>query len=85
MIERTPDDQLDESILGDLAALQGRGDTPVAQHRDPVGDPRHLVESVGDVDNRLSGRCVALQCAEQDVDLDGRERHRRLVKDQDPL
>ena len=55
----------------------------VAEHGDPVGDLEHLVERVGDEDDRLAVGLELAHVVEQLLDLLGDEHGRRLVQDQD--
>jgi hypothetical protein len=55
----------------------------VAEHGDPVGDLEHLVQRVGDEDDRLAVGLELAHVGEQLLDLLGDEHGRRLVEDQD--
>ena len=80
--ERVADDQLDEPVVVELADGHG-GDLPsVAEHGDAVGEFEHLVEVVGDVQDRDPTRSQAVDHLEQTLDVLPRQRRRRLVEDQ---
>ena len=74
--------------LGQLAGRDDlrvdRGDrAPGPQDRDRVGDLQHLVELVGDEQDRLALGLQLPQVGEELLDLLGHEDGRRLVEDQD--
>ena len=77
------------TIHSTSSALRRLGDRPVrdtaavAQHRHAVGDPEHLVEPVGDVEQPDAARLQAQQLVEQQVDVGGRQRRGRLVEHQE--
>ena len=55
---------------------------PVAEHGDAVGEFEHLVEMVGDVQDRDPTRSQAMDHLEEALDVLPRQRRRRLVEDQ---
>ena len=82
LVERPADQQLHQ--LGLRRVGRGdAGDPPVAHHRHPVGDLRHLLEPVRDVDDADAARAELAHDAEQPFDLADRQRRGRLVHDQD--
>ena len=84
-VEGTTDDELDQPCLGQLGPWHRPHHRAVAQDADPVGDVEHLVEAVGDVDDRLAGGGVAAEGVVEDVDLRLGERRRRLVEHEHAL
>ena len=80
--ERVADDQLDEPVVVELADGHGRDLPSVAEHGDAVGEFEHLVEVVGDVQDRDPTRSQAVDHLEQTLDVLARQRRRRLVEDQ---
>jgi hypothetical protein len=66
-----------------VGGLHGVDHLAVAEHGDPVGDLEHLVQRVGDEDDRLAVGLELAHVGEQLLDLLGDEHRRRLVQDQD--
>ena len=60
------------------------GDPAVAHHRHAVGDLRHLLQPVRDVDDADAARREPPHDREQPLDLAGGQRRGRLVHDQHP-
>ncbi len=58
-------------------------DRPVAHHRDPVGDPRHLLQPVRDVDDADAASAQLAHHGEQVLGLGRRKCRGGLVQDQD--
>ena len=65
------------------AVVIRRGDPAVAQHGHAVADRHHLVELVGDEEDRAPVRGQIADDREQAVALLRRQDRRRLVEDQD--
>ena len=65
------------AAIGTVATLPA-----VAQHRDAVGDAKHLVEPVRDIDDADAARAQPAQRAQQSLDVGFRQRRGRLVEDQ---
>ncbi len=57
----------------------------VTQHRDPVRDGRNLRQAMGNIEDRDAARLQAADDGEERLGLDGRERRRRLVEDDDAV
>ena len=77
------DDQVDQPVLVELRLRPRADDPPVAQHRDPVGELRQLLQAVRDVDDAEPLLDGPADQAEQPLDLGVRERRRRLVEEED--
>ena len=54
----------------------------VAQHGHPIGEPKNLIDAVGDVDQRDTGPAQLAQNAEQLFHIAGRQSGSRLVEHQ---
>jgi hypothetical protein len=80
---RAADHHLGDLFAGGVGGVHGADDPAVAQHGDPVGDLEHLVQRVGDEDDRLALGLELAQVGEQLLDLLGDEHGGRLVEDQD--
>ena len=81
-VERAPDEQPHQLRLRRVGGLHAR-DLPVAHDRDAVGDARHFLEPVRDVDDADAARRDLAHDGEQPLDFGGGERRRRLVHDED--
>ena len=67
-----------------VGGADGRDRAPAAEDGDAVGDGRHLVELVGDEDDRAVLRRHRPERREETLRLLRRQHRRRLVEDQDP-
>ena len=82
--ELAPEHQRDQFQPRQLPR-RGRPDqAPVAQHGYAVGDPVHLIDEMGDEDDRDAARLEIAQDAEQQLGLVGVEAGGRLVEHQNP-
>ena len=81
-IDGPPGHGADDLARGGLARRQAR-DAAVAQHGDAVGDRHHLVELVGDEEDRAPVGGEVADDAEQAVALLRRQDRGRLVEDED--
>ena len=81
--ERAPDQHPHEFRLGGLRRRNARH-LAVAQHGDAVGDARHLLEPVGDVDDPDAAGGDLAHDQEEPVDLGRGQGRGRLVHDEDP-
>ncbi len=75
--------QAGKARLGRSGGRQGLDHLATAQHGDPVGDLRHLVQLVADEDDRFPLGRQAADDREQLAGLLGREDGGRLVEDED--
>ena len=78
-----PDHRRDHAVPVHLADRRGDHVAPVAQHGDPVGQRRDLVEPVRDVDDAHAVGRELPDDAEEPRALRRRQRRGRLVHDQD--
>ena len=77
---RAADDQADELVGSGVAHGLLADEAPVAQHHDPVGDAKDLVEAMRDVDHADAAAPQAAHRLEQTLDLVGRQARGRLVE-----
>ena len=78
-----PDHQPRQALLGRAGGVERLDLLAAAQHGDPVGDLEHLVELVGDEDDRLALGGEAADDREELLRLLRRQHGRRLVEDED--
>ena len=77
------DHQVGQRLLGCGLRVGRSCDPSVAEHRDPVGDRKHLAQLVGDEHDRFALIDQAANHTEELVDLAWREHRCRFVEDQD--
>ena len=82
LVERPADEQAHQLRLRRVGRRDA-GDLAVAHHRHPVGDARHFLEPVRDIDDADAARGDLAHHREEPLDLRRRQRRRRLVHDQD--
>ena len=81
-LERPPDHQRDEALLGHGGRLERPLADAVAEHGDPVGDAEDLRQSVADVDDADAGAALLEHERMEALDVVRPERGRRLVEEQ---
>ena len=81
-VQRPPDQKADEFRLR-RAGGGDAGDLAVAQHRHAVGDARHFLEPVRDIDDADAAPRDLAHDRKQPLDLGRGQRRGRLVHDQD--
>ena len=79
-----PDHQLRQTALARPLAIERRDLLAAPEHRDAIGHRQHLVQLVGDQDDRRPALDQRAQHGEQLVDLLRGEHRRGLVQDQHP-
>ena len=82
--ELAPEHERDQSQPRQLPGRSRPDEAPVAQHGYAIGDPVHLIDEVGDEDDRDAARLEIAQDAEQKLGLVGVEAGGRLVEHQNP-
>ena len=82
--ELPADHQRDELLAVELGSSQGGDMLAVAEHRDPIRDPEHLVHLVGDVDDRDAALAERADHAVEVLHLTLGDGRCRLVHDDEP-
>ena len=81
-VDRPADHHADDLVDGGFLGLHGIDITPIAHHRDPVGDLLQLFQAVGDMHHAHAFFAQLADHAEKLVDLRVGQRGGRLIHDQ---
>ena len=82
LVERAPNEEAHELRLRRVGGLHAR-DLPVAHDGDAIGDARHFLEPVRNIDDADAARGDLAHDDEKPLHFGGGERRRRLVHDED--
>ena len=82
LLQRPADDQLDQPARGRPAHRLAADAAPVPEHGDAIGDPKHLVEAVADIEDAEAPPAQAAERRQQPGDVGLREGGGGLVEDQ---
>ena len=76
-------DLLDQIVRRRIPDPHRRNPPSVAKHGHTVGDPEHLVETMGDINDANPARTKPPQGVDEAADIRLRQRGRRLVENED--